>query len=276
MTDKPFVVLLNEAQTYTLHVAPSQEALLSLAASAVVFCARKAIERRGTFHWALSGGSIPRTLYALLATPPYAEQIDWSRTHLWWGDERMVPPDHPDSNFGMARRALIEHVPIPAGNVHRVPTEFAPEVAAERYEAELRQALGLGDNERARLDLILLGMGEDGHTASLFPETAALSVQDKLVVANVVPKLNAARITFTYPLINAADTVLFLVMGGAKAQTLREVLLGEWQPARLPAQAVLPTTGKLMWMCDADAAAQVVPAPGYPQTEVIYRRLPLL
>ncbi|MCS6772771.1 MAG: 6-phosphogluconolactonase [Thermoflexales bacterium] len=274
--DKPFVVFLNEAQTYTLHVAPTQEALLPLAASAVVFCARKAIERRGVFHWALSGGNTPRALYALLAAPPYAEQIDWSRTHLWWSDERTVPPDHPDSNFGMARQAMIEKVTIPPANVHRVPTELEPDVAAACYETDLRQALDLGEHGRARFDLILLGMGEDGHTASLFPETPALDVQDMLVAANPVPKLHTTRITFTYPLINAADTVIFLVTGATKALALRQVLLGDWRPKHLPAQAVLPATGKLMWMCDAAAAAQVTPTPGYPQTEVIYRRLPSL
>lgn len=274
--DKPFVVFLNDAQTYTLHVAPSQEVLLSLAASAVVFCARKAIERRGVFHWALSGGNTPRALYALLAAPPYVGQIDWQRTHLWWSDERTVLPDHPDSNFGMARQAMVERVPIPHDNVHRVLTELEPSAAADRYEAELRRALDLGENGRARFDLILLGMGEDGHTASLFPETEALNVQDRLVVANAVPKLRTTRITFTYPLINAADTVLFLVTGAAKAQALRDVLLGEWQPLRLPAQAVLPTTGKLMWMCDTAAAALVAPEPGYPSTELIYRRPPLV
>jgi 6-phosphogluconolactonase len=282
----PFVIVLNDEGTYSLHVEPTPEALTHLAAKAVVFWGQKAIERRGVFHLALSGGSTPKALYELLATEQYVRQLFWDRVHVWWGDERNVPSDHADSNNRMARQALIEKVPIPPQNVHRVRTELGAAQAAAHYEAELMFAFGLMEIDeetgailvrgeaRPRFDLILLGLGDDGHTASLFPETEALAVQDGWVVANAVPKLHADRITFTYPLINAADSVLFLVSGAGKAATLKQVLLGDVQPAALPAQGVAPITGKLFWMCDAAAAARVAEGPGYPQDgEFIYRRM---
>ncbi|MDW8291743.1 MAG: 6-phosphogluconolactonase [Anaerolineae bacterium] len=276
----PFVIFLNEARTYTLHVAPSAEALAELAAKAVAFTAQKAVERRGVFHWALSGGSTPRALYALLARTPFVEQIAWEHVHVWWSDERNVPADHAESNYRMAHDALLAHVPIPQTNIHRVRTELGAEHAAAHYEADLRATFGvntpaLGNVPGAgvpRFDLILLGMGDDGHTASLFPSTAALQEQARWVVANAVPRLNALRITFTYPLINAADAVLFLVSGAGKAETLRRVLLGTWQPEVLPAQGVMPLTGRLMWMVDAAAASLVMSSAGYLASEVIYRR----
>lgn len=281
----PFVILLNDEGTYTLHVAPDVPALTHLAARAMVFWGQKAIERRGVFHLALSGGSTPKALFQLLATPDYARQIFWERVHVWWGDERNVPADHADSNYKMAREALLDHVPIPQAHVHRVRTELGAEQAAAHYETEMRFAFGqisvddevdailLSSSEVPRFDLILLGMGDDGHTASLFPNTEALNVVDRLVVANAVPKLNAERITFTYPLINSADSVLFLVAGASKAEVLKRVLLGELQPGELPSQGIAPQVGKLFWMVDAAAAAQVATGPAYPRDgEFIYRR----
>lgn len=277
----PLVVFLNDAQTYTLHIVPSAEALAELAAKAVVFTAQKALERRGVFHWALSGGSTPRALYARLAQAPLASQVPWEHVHVWWGDERNVPADHAESNYRMAHEALLAHVPIPQAHVHRVHTELGAEQAADHYEAELRAVFGLdkGPSEQApheaarpRFDLILLGMGDDGHTASLFPRTAALHEQTRWVVANPVPQLNTTRITFTYPLINAADTVIFLVSGTSKAAALQRVLLGAWQPEDLPAQGVAPFTGKLMWMVDAAAAAPLSSDPSALAREAIYRR----
>ena len=265
MSSGPFVVLLNDAATYQLHVEPDAEALAELATRGVLFWGQKAIARRGVFHLALSGGSTPRALYQRLAR---TDHIDWSKVHVWWSDERDVPADHPESNYRMANEAMLRQLPIPAGQIHRVPTELGPARAADRYEAEIRAVVS-----ESRFDLILLGLGDDGHTASLFPHTQALEATDRLVAANFVPKLGAWRITFTAPLINAADTVFFLVSGASKAAALRSVLLGSYQPEALPAQLIAPVPGKLFWMTDADAAAHVASRPHYPEQDFIYRRM---
>lgn len=288
----PFVIVLNDDSTYYLQVETSPAALIALAAKGVVFWAQKAIERRGVFHLALSGGSTPKALFELLATETYARQLFWDRVHLWWGDERDVPMDDKNSNFKMAHDALISKVPIPEANVHRVKTELGAAQAASDYETEMLRVIAGVDPHaaspqhpitqhedhapgapiRPRFDLVLLGMGDDGHTASLFPHTDALNVHDRLVVSHFVPKVNMNRITFTYPLINSADTVFFLVSGAGKAGMLKRVLIGDVQPDALPAQGVLPQ-GKLFWMVDAAAAAEVASRPGYPSEEFIYRRV---
>lgn len=280
MAAAPFIIVMNDAGTYYLQVEPTFEALTALAAKGVVFWGQKAIARRGVFHLALSGGSTPKALYAALAGEPYAHQLAWQHVHLWWSDERDVPSDHPDSNYKLAYDAWIGKVPIPPENVHRVPTELGAAQAAAQYEAAIesrveRRAGRDGPTSGFVLptfDLILLGMGDDGHTASLFPGTPALHERRRLVAAQFVPKLNAQRITFTAPLINAADVVIVLVSGAGKAETLRRVLLGDYRPDVLPAQLVAPTDGKLFWMVDAAAAAQVAGGPGYPTEEFIYRR----
>jgi 6-phosphogluconolactonase len=278
----PFVIVLNDDGTYFLQVEPDANALMTLAAKGVVFWAQKAIERRGVFHLALSGGNTPKALYELLATPDYIRQMFWQRVHLWWSDERNAPSDHKDSNYKLAYDALVSKAPIPPEHVHRVRTELGATQAAEWYEVELRSGVGNAkseipsntDSPLPAFDLILLGMGDDGHTASLFPGTGALQTRDRLVVANRVAKLNTERITFTYPLINAADTIFFVVSGAGKAEALKRVLLGEYQPGVLPAQGVAPGAGKLFWMVDASAAAQVATVPGYPVSgEFIYRRV---
>jgi 6-phosphogluconolactonase len=269
MSSAPFVIFLNDEATYQLHVEPTAEALAELAAKGVVFWGQKAISRRGVFHLALSGGSTPRALYQRLAEAPYAAQLDWPNVHVWWSDERDVPADHPESNYKLAYEAMLSRLPLSPQQIHRAPTELGPSRAADHYEAEIRDYVGEG-----RFDLILLGLGEDGHTASLFPGTQALKATDRLVVANFVPKLNAWRITFTAPLINAADTVFFLVSGAAKATALHSVLLGGYQPEALPAQLIAPVPGKLFWMADADAAAQVASKPQYPESDFIYWRIP--
>ncbi|PJF48947.1 MAG: 6-phosphogluconolactonase [Chloroflexi bacterium] len=275
MSGAPFVIVMNDDGTYYLQVEPTPEAMAELAAKAVVFWGRKAIERRSAFHLALSGGSTPKALYRRLSGPPYADQLDWQRVHLWWSDERAVPHDHPDSNYNLAYDALIAHVPIPPENVHRVQTELGLAGAAEQYEAEIRSRIaGVADPSWPTFDLILLGMGDDGHTASLFPHTPALAERSRLVASQVVPQANVpARITFTPPLINAADVVCFMVSGASKAGTLRRVLLGEYQPQALPAQLIAPTRGKLFWMVDAAAASHVAAGPAYPSEEFIYRRM---
>ena len=270
MAGAPFVIVMNDGGTYYLQVEPTPDALTTLAAKGVVFWAKKAIERRGVFHLALSGGNTPKALYQRLAAPPYLHQLAWERVHLWWGDERFVPSDHPDSNYKMAYDALIGKVPIPSRNIHRVRTELGAAEAAAEYEAEI--AASVAGSPLPVFDLILLGMGEDGHTASLFPHTPALEAGERLVVSQLVPRLNAQRITFTAPLINAADTVFCLVSGSGKAETLRQVLLGDYRPRALPAQLIAPTQGKLFWMVDAAAAAQVAAGASYPAQDFIYRR----
>jgi 6-phosphogluconolactonase len=237
--------------------------LVRTAATGIVDAARGAVAARGEFTIALSGGSTPRLLYELLATPAISSDLPWQDVHVFWGDERHVPPDHPESNYRMAREALLDHVPIPEKNVHRMLAELPnASTAALAYVDELRRSFGLEDRADVagpgalpRFDLILLGMGEDGHTASLFPQSPALRENKALVVANPVEKLATTRITVTYPVINNAARVWFLVAGGSKAQILKDVLEGEYQPDVLPSQAVNPIDGELVFLLDSTAAA---------------------
>lgn len=217
--------------------------------------AQRGVDAKGTFSVALSGGSTPKGVFALLSEPPYRDNVPWAQTRFFWGDERHVPPDNPESNFHMAEQALLSKVPVPAGNVHRVHSEL-PDTgqAALEYEATLRQFFCLKPGEMPRFDLSFLGMGSDGHTASLFPGTKALGEQQRLVVPNWVPKLNTWRITLTYPVLNNAATVVFLVSGAEKADTLRSVLNGEFDPQRYPSQLIKPVHGSLLWLVDRAAA----------------------
>jgi len=209
-----------------------------------------AIDERGRFAVALAGGSTPKATYEILARD-YANRLDWSRVHVFFGDERTVPPEHEDSNYRMANETLLSRVPV--GSVHRMRSELPPAEAAAAYEEELREFFGTSD-EPPSLDLILLGIGEDGHTASLFPETSALEVHDRWVVANPVLKLETTRLTLTVPVINAARAVNFLVAGEGKAEALNEILAGGADPRGYPAKFVRPESGKLTWMVDQAAA----------------------
>ena len=225
------------------------------AAELFVELAGEAVSTSGRFAAALSGGSTPRALYALLATDQFRQRVPWSRVHLFWGDERCVPPDHADSNYRMAREALLAKVPIPTENIHRMPAEQKDHrLAADAYEEALRVFFALQAGELPRFDLILLGMGEDGHTASLFPGTVALAETERLVVAVYVEKLDTHRLTLTVPVINHAAHVVFLVTGKSKAPVLREVLEGERQPQRNPIQLICPVEGKLLLIVDREAA----------------------
>lgn len=215
---------------------------------------QRSVTARGRFCVALSGGSTPRYLHRLLASEAFSRRIDWAEVELYWGDERCVPPDHPDSNYRMARQTLIDLVPIPQTNVHRILAELDPQVAAADYERVLEAGFTAEDS---RFDLILLGMGGDGHTASLFPGSAALDVRDRLVVANYVEKLSAWRITFTALFINTAAHVVFMVTGEEKADALRAVLKGEHHPQKLPAQFIKPENGELLWIVDEAAASRL-------------------
>jgi len=208
------------------------------------------------FTIALSGGSTPRGLHALLANEPtIRDRLPWQNLHFFWGDERHVPPDHPQSNYRMAYDTLLSLAPIPSENIHRVHAEEPDAaLAAEKYERELRTFFGLEIGQLPRFDCILLGMGADGHTVSLFPRTEALHETTRLVVANWVEKFKAYRVTLTAPVLNHADSVVFLVSGTEKAEALKEVLQGDRQPDRFPAQMIRPDPGKLLWIVDRAAA----------------------
>ena len=240
-----------------LAVLPSAAALADATAARFVAAAEDAIASRGQFIVALSGGSTPRDTYRQLATEALVSRVMWSRVQVLWGDERCVPPDHMESNYRMARDTLLDRVPVPAGNVHRILGEDAPTSAAEAYEATLRALLRTPAG--ARIDLVLLGLGEDGHTASLFPGSAAVHEQTRWVMAARAPAASMWRITLTPAVINAAAEVLFLVSGGAKAAILRRVLEGPRRPQELPAQAIAPSNGRVRWCVDAAAAADLTP-----------------
>jgi 6-phosphogluconolactonase len=220
--------------------------------------AREAIAARGRFAVALSGGATPRALYARLARE-HAEgegSLAWDRIHLFWSDERHVPPSHPDSNYRAALEQLISKVPIPGANIHRIQGESADAaVAALDYERELLAFFGATGGPWPRFDLVLLGMGTDGHTGSLFPGSRALDERSRLVTAPWVAPLATWRITFTPALLNAAACILFLVTGAEKAAMVRTVLEGEPAPDRYPAQLAVPREGELIWLLDRAAAS---------------------
>jgi 6-phosphogluconolactonase len=239
-----------------LAVLPSAAALADAAAGRFVAAAGDAIAARGQFIVALSGGSTPRDTYRQLATEALVSRVMWSRVQVLWGDERCVPPDHVESNYRMARETLLDRVPLPAANVHRIHGEDDPATAAGDYEATLRALL---PTPGARIDLVLLGLGEDGHTASLFPGSAAVHEHTRWVMAARAPAASKWRITLTLAVINAAAEVLFLVSGGAKAGILRRVLEGPRRPQELPAQAIAPSSGRVRWCVDAAAAADLTP-----------------
>ncbi len=232
-------------------------------ASAQMFAARveQAVATRGIARVALSGGSTPQATFKLLADPagPFAATVPWDKVQLFWVDERCVGPDHPESNYGVCRNLLLSKVAIPEANVFRMEGELDPEVAASRYESTLRNVMKLEGAESPRFDLLTLGMGPDGHTASLFPHTAAIDELGRLVVANHVEKKEAWRITLTWPVINQAAEVVFEVEGKAKTEVLAEVLTGPRDPERLPAQLIRPANGKLLFLLD-EAAAAMLPA----------------
>ncbi|MBP7963457.1 MAG: 6-phosphogluconolactonase [Caldilineaceae bacterium] len=227
---------------------PTKDALTHTACELITAAAAAAIAQRGFATIALSGGSTPLPILAALAADP---DIDWRRWRIFWSDERTVGPSSPDSNFGAAKAALLDHLPKPGPLVMRLAGEADPDAAALAYEkvvSELVPARTDDPHHLPAFDLILLGMGGDGHTASLFPHTAALAETERLVVANPVPQLNTTRLTFTYPLINAARRVLFLVSGAGKADVLEAVLHGPQNVAEYPSQGVAPTNGTLTWL----------------------------
>jgi 6-phosphogluconolactonase len=208
------------------------------------------------FTIALSGGSTPKNLHALMAgDPEIKDRLPWQTIHLFWGDERHVPPEDPQSNYRMARETLIDRTPLPPENIHRMKGELPEAVrAAEEYEQELKKYFNHKSGELPQFDCVLLGMGPDGHTASLFPGTGALHVKNRLVVANWVAKFQSFRITLTAPVVNNANLIIFMVSGEQKADALKEVLEGKYRPELYPAQLIHPTHGRLLWVVDQAAA----------------------
>jgi 6-phosphogluconolactonase len=248
----------NAARQTTSHefrVCANAEEVASAAADLFIDLSAAAIRERGRFRVALSGGSTPKRTYQLLAER--GSKVDWEHVDLFWGDERYVPADDPQSNFRMTSEALLHHVPIPPIGVHRIRTEVdSPEAAAQDYEREI------GNNFRAtgaepRFDLAFLGLGTNGHTASLFPNSGVLHEKTRLVVADFVDEVKMWRITMTAPLLNAARTIAFLVAGQDKAEVVHEVAFGPKDIDRLPAQLIQPTGGKLLWILDESAARLV-------------------
>lgn len=244
------------SNTVHIQVIANAEALTQAAAAEFVKRVNQAITTSGRFTVALSGGSTPKSLYALLATEPWRRQIPWNNVHFFWGDERHVPPNHADSNYRMTQERLLFQVPVPSENVHRIKTEN-PDASsvAEAYEQDIRQFFQLQGNELPQFDLVLLGMGSDGHTASLFPGTHVIHEQTRLVAAPWVEKFKTYRITLTPPVLNNANHIIFFVTGSEKAETLKAVLEGEYQPDRFPSQSIHPTHGTVLWMVDQTAAS---------------------
>ena len=247
--------------THSIIRASDAEEICVRAAQEFLQLAAEAIAERGRFTVALSGGSTPRTLYQLLSGRPYRMRVDWSQVEFFWGDERSVSPDDVESNFRMASEAMLGKLPIPEENIHRMAAEREDlDVAASDYQEMIASVLQVpADGPPPPLDLVLLGMGPDGHTASLFPHTAALEERRRWVVANEVPQLQTNRMTMTTPMINAARRVTFLVVGASKAEPLAEVLYGASAPEQFPSQLIAPANGTLNWLVD-DAAAAKLPA----------------
>jgi 6-phosphogluconolactonase len=241
--------------TPNLQVFADASEVARAAALRFIEIARESIAARGRFSVALAGGSTPKRVYELLATDELSRELDWSKVHIFFGDERTVPPDDAESNYRMANEALLARVALPEQNVHRMRGEGDAVANARLYEDELR---GYFDGEDwPPFDLIMLGMGDDGHTASLFPETRALDVSAAWVTANWVEKFDTFRVTLTVPAINHARHVMFVVTGASKAERLEEVLYGARDPRRLPSQLIQPREGALAWFLDEAAAKQL-------------------
>lgn len=250
-------------RTLSLPRAPGTEVLVLENASAValegarrfVRLARETLAHQSRFSVALSGGSTPKAMHALLAHAPWRDQVDWTRVHVFWGDERFVPPDHSESSYLMAKQTLLDHVPLPATNIHPMPTvDCTPDQAAQRYTGVLKNFFA---PKPPRFDLVFLGLGPDGHTASLFPSSPAPPEIALVSVVTQSPKPPPIRLTLTYRVFNAAAHVLFLAEGAGKAETLRLVFDPSVTHKFIPAKGVQPTQGTLTWILDEPAAAHI-------------------
>jgi 6-phosphogluconolactonase len=220
----------------------------------IIEAAKKAIDARGRFVISLSGGHTPEHLYSLLSKPPYADQVAWDKTFVFWGDERCVPSDNKQNNANMAKTLLLHHIDIPQENIFPVPVDLQPATAASQYEQTIKSFFG---NEAPCFDLILLGLGENGHTASLFPGTSVVHETNRLVKEVYVEEQKMFRITMTASLIDQADNIMFLIEGEGKAEILKTVLTGDYMPDKYPAQLIKPVNGKLYWYIDNKAAAEL-------------------
>lgn len=240
-----------------LRIADSKAALMGQAADLLVDAAGQSIAERGRWLWALAGGSTPKGAYELLAQAPRRDQIDWSKVWVFWGDERCVPPSDPDSNYGMARAALLRHVPIPEAQVCRMRGELAPESAAHLYVRDLRAIFSLEERQWPVFDTMLLGLGADGHTASLFPGSDVLERRETIAAETWVAKLGAFRLTLTAETINRARQVVFLVAGEDKASVVRAIAAGKpGEAAAYPAARIKPAA-PAVWLLDQAAASQL-------------------
>lgn len=250
---------------HDIQIFPNDDALAAYAADVFVQAAREAIAVRGRFTVALTGGSSPHKTYELLAREPLSKDVDWSKTFVFLGDERFVPSDDERSNYGMCRRLLLAHVPLPSGQVFPIPTDtVTPEEAALAYAETLAHVFGQPSTGPApSLDLILLGMGDDGHCASLFPSMPTLHVTDRWVIASPPGTLPPPvdRVTFTFPVLNAARQVIFLIEGEKKAAPVRDIFEGGATMEQHPAAGVNPTHGTLTWLLDETASGRLAPKP---------------
>jgi len=233
-----------------LHAYPNKEQMVTATTERVINEIGQAIQERGLCNMALAGGNTPREVYSTLADDPYRDRVDWDRLHLFWGDERMVPPEHEDSNFRMVKETLLDHVGIPDGNVHRIRGEIVPEQAAREYAEFLHNHF---KSDSPRFDIILLGIGEDGHTASLFPGTDAVEECKLYTVGVFVPRLDTWRVTLTFPVLNAAREVLFLAAGKSKSDIVQRIISIKQPAKEFPASMVNPEDGTLHWMLDSEA-----------------------
>jgi 6-phosphogluconolactonase len=240
---------------YNLKIFQTTDTLNAAAASLILNIAHKAVDATGRFSIALSGGHTPEQLYELLALSPYNQQMPWTETFFFWGDERCVPLEDKRNNAQMAQLALFNKTEIPLSNIHRIPVNLAPDRAAIAYEKLIKDFFG---EEAPRFDLILLGLGDNGHTASLFPGTAVLNEKSRGIRKVYVEEQNEFRITMTAPLINMAYHILFLVTGENKAVILNIILKSPYLPDQYPAQLVKPQSGKLYWFADSKAAALLI------------------
>ena len=239
---------------FDIRVFQDPEALSQAAAAVFLESANRAVAERGQFQVVLSGGKTPERLYQVLAQSPHREQIAWQRLHAFWGDERCVPPEDLNSNYRQARDMLLSHVPVPLENIHRVRTELDPDLAADDYALLLKKKAD-PPLEWPRFDLVLLGLGEDGHTASLFPGSPVQTTRSTLAVGVHGEGRQSWRVTMTPAVFNSGRRIVFLVLGAGKSRMVSSVLHGETQPDRLPAQRIQPQAGELIWMLDAGAAA---------------------
>jgi 6-phosphogluconolactonase len=246
-------------KNYKIQILADLETLSRAAAETIVEHVSDCLQKQDIFSIALSGGSTPQRLYSLLANEAVLrDRIPWQRIHFFWGDERHVPPGHPDSNYLMAYNALLSQAPIPSTNIHRFRSEDADaERAAADYELQIQRFFKSRAGEMPRFDFVLLGMGADGHTASLFPGTSALKETQRLVLANWVEKFQTFRLTLTPPVLNSAACILFLVAGKEKADAVKAILEGNFQPNRYPAQLIRPSGGELIWLLDRPAGRRL-------------------